>query len=91
MVSESFEVFVGVDVELVVLRVPFKVVLLDGDEGNCQVEDVVFILLVDVEVKDLVEEGNGYVSAGLRRYLAKTVRIYWVTTIERGISWFLNS
>lgn len=63
---------------------------LEGNQGDRHVQQVVLIFFVHEEVEDFVDEGNLHVPELPQRYLAKTVRIYCVTTIDKGISWFLR-
>ncbi len=56
-------------------------------ESHAHVEQVVLVALVHEEVEDLVDQRDVHISACGRRYLAKTVSISCVTTMERGISW----
>jgi hypothetical protein len=86
LVGEALEGLIDEVVELVVFGVEEDLFLAQGDQGHAHVEQVVLVVLVDEEIEDLVDQRDIHVSALERGYLAKTVRISWVTTIDSGIS-----
>lgn len=57
-VVDSFEVFIDVVMKLVFLGSFEDVFDFDGDEGHSHVEQIMFVLLVDVVVEDLVDHRN---------------------------------
>lgn len=89
-VFDGFQVFIDIVVELIFLRRSHDLFAFYGDEGHCQVEEVVLVLLVDVVVEYLVDQGDRKTSLCWEGYRAKTVIIYWVITIERGTSFDLK-
>lgn len=57
-VSDCFEILIDIGMELIVFRMQKDIFLLDGYQRHCQIEQIVLILLVDVVVKDFVDQGD---------------------------------
>jgi hypothetical protein len=71
--------------ELVILSMDKNLLFVKGNECNTHVEQIVFVIFIDEEVKNFINQWDFNVSILSLRYFANTVSIYWVTTMERGI------
>lgn len=71
--------------KLVILSMDENLLFVKSNQCNTHVEQIVFVIFIDEEVEDFINQRNLNVSKLSLGYLAKTVSIYWVTTIDRGI------
>lgn len=55
-VPDGFEILIDIGMELIVFSMEKDLLFLDGDQRHPQVEQIVFILLVYVVVKDLINQ-----------------------------------
>jgi hypothetical protein len=62
LIPQVFELLVRVGMQLILLRRSGQLLLLCGNQRHSQIEHVVFVLFVDVEVEDLIDQRQVHIS-----------------------------